>query len=114
MLNRPRLSDQRGFTFIELTVTMLIVTIGLGGVLTLVDGMNLRSVITQEREGGNALVREVIEGARSVPYLRLDQGTLNAELQGQPGLADSSPAAGWTVRRRNRTYTITTSVCTVD
>ena len=93
---------------------MMVVTIGLGGVLTLVDGMNFRSIVTQERESGTALVREVIEGARSVPYLRLTDGTLNSELQAQPGLADSSGIAGWTVRRRNQTFTLTTQVCTVD
>ena len=114
MLTRPRLSDQRGFTFIELLVTMMIVTIGLGGVLTLVDGMNRRSVMTQEGQAGTALVREVVEGARSISYLRITQGTLENELQAQPNLADSSGDPGWTVRRRNRNYTITTQVCTVD
>jgi len=114
MLSRPRLSEQRGFTFIELMVTMTIVTIGLGGVLTLVDGMNARSVATQERQSGTALVREVIEGARSVPYFRLTDGALDTDLQAQPGLTDSAAASGWTVRRRNREYTLDTQVCTVD
>ena len=111
----PRLiRDQRGFTFIELLVTMMVVTVGLGGVLTLVDGMNFRSVVTQERESATALVREVVEGARSVSYLRLTDATLGDELQTQEGLADSSTDPGWTVRRRNQTYTLTTEVCTVD
>ena len=114
MLTRPRLSDQRGFTFIELLVTMTIVTIGLGGVLTLVDGMNLRSVVTQERQAGDG-ARARGDRGRALGLLpeahagdargRAAGPAGPRRLVGRPGLDGPPPQP---------TYTITTQVCTVD
>ena len=109
-----RVRDERGFTLIEVMVTMLILVIGLGGAIALIDGASARTLATKEREAGNALTREVIEGARSVPYRQLTPATAVATLQAIPGLEDTSPGGTWTVQRRNQTYTITLSVCSVD
>lgn len=110
-----RVRDERGFTLIEVMVTMLILVIGIGGALALIDGASARTLMTKEREAGNALTREVIEAARSVPYRQLTPTTAIAQLQAIPGLEDGTPATtAWTVMRRNQTYTITLSVCSVD
>jgi prepilin-type N-terminal cleavage/methylation domain-containing protein len=115
MFALPCVRDERGFTLIEVMVTMLILVIGIGGALALIDGASARTLANKEREAGNALTREVIESARSVPYRQLTPTTSVAQLQAIPGLEDSTPlTTAWTVMRRNQTYTIELSVCSVD
>jgi prepilin-type N-terminal cleavage/methylation domain-containing protein len=110
-----RVRDERGFTLIEVMVTMLILVVGISGSIALIDGANARTLATKEREAGNALTREVIEAARSVPYRQLGGTAAVTQLQAIPGLADSTPSTvAWTVERRKQTYTISLSVCSVD
>jgi len=110
-----RFSSERGFTLVEVLVTMLILTIGISGAIALIDGANARTVVTKEREAATALAREVLEHARSVPYNRLTPTGAANELKALPGLADSTPGTvPWTVRRRNQTYTLAVSVCSID
>jgi prepilin-type N-terminal cleavage/methylation domain-containing protein len=110
-----RLHGERGFTLIEVMVTMLILVVGIAGALALIDGANARTLATKQREAGNALSREVIEAARSVPYRNLNPGSAVTTVQGIPGLEDTTPlTAAWTVERRKTVFTITMSVCTVD
>jgi prepilin-type N-terminal cleavage/methylation domain-containing protein len=114
MLALSRLHDERGFTLIEVLVTMLILVVGIAGAIAMIDGANARTLANKEREAGNALTREVIEAARSVPYRQLTAGTAVSQLQAIPGLEDSAAGGAWTVERRNQTYTISLSVCSVD
>ena len=110
-----RVRDERGFTLVEVMVTMLILVVGIGGALALIDGANARTVMNKQREAGNALSREVIEAARSVPYRQLNPGSAVTTVQGIPGLEDTTPmTTAWTVERRKTVYTVTMSVCTVD
>ena len=48
----PRLRSERGFTLIEVMVTMLILVIGIGATLALIDGANARTLATKQREVG--------------------------------------------------------------
>src|SRR5215217_7082116 len=114
MLALSRVRDEPGFTLIEVMVTMLILVVGIAGAIAMIDGANARTLANKEREGGNELTREVIEAARSVPYRQLVSNTAVAQLQAIPGLADTVPGGAWTVERRNQTYTISLSVCSVD
>jgi prepilin-type N-terminal cleavage/methylation domain-containing protein len=114
MLPPSRLRDERGFTLIEVMVTMLILVVGIAGAIAMIDGANARTLANKEREAGNALTREVIEAARSVPYRQLTPTTALAQLQAIPGLEDTDPGGVWTVERRNQTYTISLGVCSVD
>jgi prepilin-type N-terminal cleavage/methylation domain-containing protein len=110
-----RVRDERGFTLIEVMVTMLILVVGIAGTLALIDGANARTLANKDREAGNALTREVIEAARSVPYRQLGGTSLKTVLQTIPGLEDSTPSTvAWTVVRRKQTYTLDVSVCSVD
>jgi len=106
--------DERGFTLIELLVTMVILVVGLGGTLSMVDGANKTTVITKEREGATSLIREALEDARSVPDGQQTATGLVSALQAFPGLADSTPGGAWTVERRNQTYTLVATACSVD
>jgi prepilin-type N-terminal cleavage/methylation domain-containing protein len=115
MLPLSRLRDERGFTLIEVMVTMLILVVGIAGAIAMIDGANARTLANKEREAGNALTREVIEAARAVPYRQLTATTAVSQLQAIPGLEDSTPSTPeWTVERRNQTYTISLDVCSVD
>jgi prepilin-type N-terminal cleavage/methylation domain-containing protein len=110
-----RLHGERGFTLVEVMVTMLLLVVGIAGALALIDGANARTVATKQREAGNALSREVIEASRSVPYRNLNPGSAVTTVQGIPGLEDTTPlTTAWTVERRKTEFTITMSVCTVD
>jgi prepilin-type N-terminal cleavage/methylation domain-containing protein len=103
-----RLHGERGFTLIEVMVTMLILVIGIGAAISMIDGAAARTLANKEREAGNSLTREVIESARSVPYRQLTPTTAISTIQALPGLDDSTPSTtAWTVERRNQTFTIT-------
>jgi len=106
--------DERGFTLIEVMVAILILAVGIAGALAMIDGANARTLDTKQREAATALSREVIEAARSIPYNQLNPGSMVTQIQAIPGLADSSGDFGWTVERRNQTYTIAMTVCSVD
>lgn len=107
--------DERGFTLIEVMVAILILVVGFAGAFAMIDGANARTLDTKQREAATALTREVIEAARSVPYNQLNPTSMVTRIQAIPGLADTTPSTpAWTVDRRNQTYTLTTSVCSVD
>ena len=109
------LRGERGFTLIEVMVTMLILVVGIAGALALIDGANARTLMTKQREAGNALSREVIEAARSVPYRQLNPGSGITVIQAMPGMADTTPATtAWTVVRRKTVFTISMNVCSID
>src|ERR671910_1226256 len=115
MLALSRVRDERGFTLIEVMVTMLILVVGISGAIALIDGANARTLATKDREAGTSLSREVIEAARSIPYRQLGGTSLKAELQAIPGLEDTTPSTvAWTVVRRKQTYTVDVSVCSID
>jgi Tfp pilus assembly protein PilV len=115
---RPSLSPCRredGFTIVEVMVAAMVLLVGIMGVLGIVTQAQSVSSSNRAREQGVALEREVIEAARSVPYDQLTQNAIVSKIQGQPGLADSSTsAAGWTVMRRNITFSISVGTCAVD
>ena len=107
-------SDQSGLTLIEVLVASTVLLIGIAATFGLMDAANGTTVKTRAREGGTNLTRELVEAARSIPYSSLAPASVVNELQSQPGLADAGAGAGWTIRRRGITYTVTASVCTMD
>jgi prepilin-type N-terminal cleavage/methylation domain-containing protein len=114
MSARKRLARENGFTLIEVLVTMTILVVGMGGALSLIDGAAKRTATTKQREGATALARQIVEGARSVPYSQLTPAGVVAALQAQAGLDDSDASAGWQVKRRETVYTLTATTCSMD
>jgi prepilin-type N-terminal cleavage/methylation domain-containing protein len=110
------LSDERGFTLIEVLVAMFILLVGVLATLALFDRANAATVVDRQREAATSLAREITEGARGVPFDDLvSTVSLNAELQAMPGLEDDSAGGGpYTMMRRGTAFTVVTSVCTVD
>jgi len=112
---RANLRSQHGFTLIEVMVTMTILLVGLAGAVTLINGANAITVKTKQREAATNVQRELIEAVRSVPYVQLTPNGVASALEARPGLEDSTPDdAAWTVQRRQTTYTVELTVCSVD
>jgi prepilin-type N-terminal cleavage/methylation domain-containing protein len=107
--------SEHGFTIIEVMVAAAILLTGVLGVLGVVVQADGVTYSNRAREQGVALQREVIEAAQSIPYDQLTQTSIVSRVQAKPGLSDSTmTATGWTVRRRNITFTIAVGVCSVD
>ena len=113
-LHAVGVGGERGFTLIEVMVSMVVLLVGVLGTVQLFDGATAATGRTRDREGGTNLTREVIEATRSVSYPKVVDASLADELQSQPGLGDESAAGGWQLRRRDVTYTVDVSVCVVD
>jgi hypothetical protein len=108
------LRDEGGFSLIEVLVSSMVLLVGLVSAVVAIDGANARTVDTRAREGATNLHRELVERSRSVSYPLLNRQSLLAQLQAKPGLEDSSPAPGYTIRRRDFTYQISADICSVD
>lgn len=111
-LPRPRAED--GFTLIEVLIATLVLTIGLVGLLGLLDTSVKGSASTRAREGATSLAREILEDARTIPYAQISPSSLVGDLQAMNGLANSSSGSTWQIVRRGFTYTVTASECAVD
>jgi prepilin-type N-terminal cleavage/methylation domain-containing protein len=108
------MSDERGFTLIEVMIAAVVVVVGLFGTLAMLDQAQLTTSSTKAREQGVALQREVIESARSIPFEQLTPTSIASRVKAMPNLGDASAAPGWTLVRRGVTYTATIGVCSVD
>ena len=114
MAFRPLLGDQRGFTLIEVLAAATLLAVGVLGTVALVDSSNAQTSRTKAREAATSLARETVEGARSIPYGRLQPSTVASMLQAMPGLANESSGGSWTVSRRGIRYSLSVSLCSVD
>ena len=108
------LRDERGFTLVEVLAAMVILIVGVLGTVSLVDGANATTSFTKGREGGTSLARELAEMTRGIDYDKVTPGLMAAELQTRPGLGDAAGEAGWQIKRRGITYTVTPDACTFD
>ncbi|MDQ3632101.1 MAG: prepilin-type N-terminal cleavage/methylation domain-containing protein [Actinomycetota bacterium] len=107
--------SQAGFTIIETMVACMLLLVGMVATLTIVDQANSTTVKTRTREQATNLQRELVEAARSVSYDELTPNGLSTAVSARPALGDASVGtSGWTIRRRNATYTVSMGVCTVD
>jgi prepilin-type N-terminal cleavage/methylation domain-containing protein len=113
MESAPRkLSDERGYTLVELLVAAFVLVIGMAGAFTLLNGANRASTTNNARMGATNLGRELLEDARSVEYDSLKPSTITGVIQAKAGVTGNpSP---WVVFRRGIQYTATLDVCTFD
>src|SRR3954466_11320251 len=112
---RSRLSDESGFTILEVMVAAAVLLVGMLGSFTLIDTAQSTITTTKAREQATSLQRELIEAARTIPYDQLTPNGVGGLLRNQPGLGDASATSpGWTVRRRSQTYSISMGSCAVD
>jgi type II secretory pathway pseudopilin PulG len=113
----PRLiSDERGFTIIEVLVAAALLMTGLVGTMTMLDSAQATTTSTKAREQAVSLQRELVEAARSVSYAELTPESIASRVQAKEGLGDANGAddPDWTIRRRGITYSVTLGACSVD
>jgi prepilin-type N-terminal cleavage/methylation domain-containing protein len=105
--------DERGFTLIEVLAAMAILLVGILATATLLDASSHANAATRQRDAATNVARELIEGARGIPYDRVSEPGVNTALQAVPGLEDA-PGPGYVIRRNGVDYTITIDVCVMD
>jgi prepilin-type N-terminal cleavage/methylation domain-containing protein len=105
--------DQSGFTLIEVMVASFMLLVGILAVIGLLNAANGATNRTRAHDTATNLARELIEGARSVPYEKVSSPGVIAELQRLPSLEDTDGGA-YTLRRDSTTYTLDISVCVMD
>ncbi len=93
---------------------MLILTVGVLGTFTLLQGSLSSTSATKAREQGTNLARDLVERSRQVPYTAtttaLAPGQLRAALPDAGALSGSS----FPVQRRRVAYTVTVAACSID
>jgi len=107
---RPRLRAEDGWGLVETLVAALMLAVGLLATFVMLDATVEASYVTRAREGAVTLARQLTDDARSIPFSQLSNGTVEAQLQALPGLANQSSGSDWEIVRRNVTYTVTTTV----
>jgi prepilin-type N-terminal cleavage/methylation domain-containing protein len=113
-VTRRALASQHGFTIIEVLAAMIVLAVGVLGIVGLLNVSARAAATARAQEAGTSLAREVIEGARSISYAKLQPTSINGEIQSLPGLADAGAGPGWTIIRRGITFTVRTSECIFD
>jgi hypothetical protein len=107
--------DDQGFSIAEVMIAMLILVVGLLGSATMLSQASDTSTSTQAREQAVALERELVEGARGLPYTELTTPLMVSAVQGAAGMGDADPnTGGWQIKRRGITFTVAMGVCSVD
>jgi prepilin-type N-terminal cleavage/methylation domain-containing protein len=111
---RSLLRDARGFTLIEVSIASVVLLVGTLAVVAVANVANQQTARTKGREAATGLARQLIEDVRSIPFESLEQTSIEQHLRAQPGLGSVPGSSSYTIRRRAFTYSIDTSVCTLD
>lgn len=78
---RIRLSDEGGFTLIEVLVAIIVLVVGLLGAFATLDAAAHTTRTNRQRQAETSLAREVIEDARSLAYTQLTPTALPTALE---------------------------------
>lgn len=108
-----RVTEERGFTIVEIMVAVVILLTGALGTLAMLDMATQRTRTADDRQKATSLAREVVEAAKGIPYRRVSPSALVAQLREDDTIAGSS-GSPWRVEREGTTYTIDANVCWVD
>jgi prepilin-type N-terminal cleavage/methylation domain-containing protein len=108
------LSNERGFTLIEILVAMFLLLVGLLGTIALVDGANAETNAADTRIGASNLAREITEDAHAVDYDSLLTSTVVSTLRGYSSLTGTMSGSNWIVSRHGAKYTVSVTACKYD
>jgi prepilin-type N-terminal cleavage/methylation domain-containing protein len=108
-----RLTQERGFTIVEMMVAASVLLIGALGTLAMLDTANKRSRSANDRQNATAVTRQVVEAAKSVPFRDIAPGSIVTTLRQDTSIAGVS-ASPWKIERDNTAYTVQVDVCWLD
>src|SRR6478672_1563380 len=78
---RSRISEQRGFTIVEVLVAAVVLVVGLGGLLQMLITADHTISTTRLRQMETNAAREVLEDSRGLASTQLTQTTIASALQ---------------------------------
>ncbi|HYH59814.1 MAG TPA: type II secretion system protein [Thermoleophilaceae bacterium] len=108
-----RLTQERGFTIVEMMVAVVVLLIGALGTLAMLDTASKQSRNASDRQNATALARQVLEEAKGIPYRDLAPGSVVTRMRENPALAGAS-ASPWRIERDNTVFTVQVQVCWLD
>lgn len=115
---RSRISEQGGFTIVEVLVAALVLVVGLGGLLEMLITADHAISTTRLRQQETSLAREVLEDARGLASTQLTQTTIASALQSavpQATLSGSNLVVTRTASSGTPTsFNISFNVCDLD
>ncbi len=76
-----RVREQVGFTIVEVMVAATILLVGILGTLAMLNAATQQSRTTANRQAGVALVRDIVEATRQLPYRQVENDTIVQRLQ---------------------------------
>jgi len=115
---RARISDQGGFTIVEVLVAALVLVIGLGGLLEMLITADHAISTTRLRQEETSIAREVLEDSRGLASTQLTSSTIASALQSvvpQAALSGSNLVVTRNVSSSTSTsFTVSFTVCDLD
>jgi Prokaryotic N-terminal methylation motif len=108
-----RLTEERGFTIVEVMVAVVILMTGILGTLAMLDTASKRTRTSDDRQKATSLAREIVESAKGVPYREVSPSTIVARLREDASIAGSS-GSPWRVEREGTPFSIEAEVCWLD
>jgi len=108
-----RLTQEHGFTIVEMMVAVFVLLVGALGTLAMLDTANKRSRSASDRQNATAISRQVLEAAKSLPYREVAPGSVVAALRHDSSIAGIS-ASPWRIERDNTVFTVQVEVCWLD
>src|SRR5215207_8354589 len=115
---RPRISQQGGFTIVEVLVAALVLVVGLGALFQLLIVADHTITTTRLRQVETSLAREILEDSRGLAPTQLTQATIASALQSvvpQATLSGSNLVVPRAVSSGTPTrFAISFNVCDLD
>lgn len=135
------MSDEHGFTLVEVIVAAALLVMGVLATLMLIDSATRTTVVSSQRDAANAVAQEMVERAAGGRYTQArndltdvdpasstpgpaDRMKASMDPDGDQGSTAVSPvtkttgtlplnvAQSWSMRRKNTTYTVSYRACT--
>jgi prepilin-type N-terminal cleavage/methylation domain-containing protein len=107
-------SAEDGFTLAEVMVALTLLLIGVLALLVMIEGSLTSTGRTVAREQATNLARELVERSRQVPYAMTTTNSAAAAIAATLPEHPAVSAGTFSVRRRNITYAVTVSACSID
>ena len=108
------LSGEDGYTLAEIMVALGLLLIGVLALLTMIQGSLSSTGRTVAREQATNLAREVVERSRQVPYANTTTTAAASAIAATLPESPAVSAGAFSVRRRNVTYNVTVTACSID